>query len=287
MKQRRAIWIGVLLITILFSQISCGLLSGSIQTKTSLPEPTSALESQPTRIPTPSTDPTLNPPSNQDEEAQAIHNATVLIRMQSPQMQKTTGIGVFLGSGMGSLIQHNGIILLVTHDHWGEMLQDYSIVEFRDADNKMIKPIYGYEFKKLIIYQDAGTLVLHPPQELIDQLPPVNVDTFTQVTPGATVEVVHRENPAREKAAIQKAVVEEIITYQGLPIYSLRSLDGQQIKPGDSGGGIWFNGALVGNTWVTLAEKKESVVETSGNSQEENLIYTDLSYAAILPLDIP
>ena len=101
------------------------------------------------------------------------------------------------------------------------------------------------------------------------------------------MDVVYRENPAREMATILQAVIEEIITYKGLPAYRLRSLDGQPIQPGDSGGGIWFNGVLVGNNWVTLMETNDSIVETSGNSDEENLIYTDLSYAAILSVGNP
>jgi len=77
------------------------------------------------------------------------------------------------------------------------------------------------------------------------------------------------------------------ILYNSLPAYRLRSLDGQPVIPGDSGGGIWYKGTLIGNNWVTLMETSGSGVETSGNSGEENINYTDLSYAAIFPLVIP
>jgi len=142
-------------------------------------------------------------------------------------------------------------------------------------------------FAKQIIFQDAGTLVLRPPQELINVLVPVSMDAIPQIAAGETVDVVYRESPAREKAAIQQAVVEEIITYKGLPVYRLRGLDGQPIQPGDSGGGVWYKGALVGNNWATLMESSGSVAEASGNSEAKNIVFTDLSYAAILPLDIP
>ena len=287
MKHTREIWIGALLITILLSQTACGLVSETAQPKVELPKPAATYEIDPTSTPDLKANTTDDPLPTQAEDVQKIRNATVLIRMQTPQSKKVAGTGVYLGSGMGSLIQYNGQIILVTHNHWGELLQDLTIVEFRNADNRMIKPIYGYEFKKQIVFQDAGTIVLRPPQELIDQLVPVNLDAIPQIAAGETVDVVYRENPAREKAAIHPAVVEEIITYKGLPVYRLRSLDGQPIFPGDSGGGIWYKGVLVGNNWGTITETNGSDAGTSENSEEENIVYTDLSFVAILPLDLP
>jgi hypothetical protein len=35
----------------------------------------------------------------------------------------------------------------------------------------------------------------------------------------------------------------------------LQSADGQAIEPGDSGGGIWADGTLVGNMWMTVQEQ--------------------------------
>ncbi len=39
----------------------------------------------------------------------------------------------------------------------------------------------------------------------------------------------------------------------------MRSLDGSSIEPGDSGGGIWIEGRLVGNLWSTV---REDVIES-------------------------
>ena len=64
------------------------------------------------------------------------------------------------------------------------------------------------------------------------------------------------------------------------PIYVLRSLDGQAIVQGDSGGGVWWNGRLVGNTWAT---------ELNGGWQLGNLSIggdvttTDISITAKFP----
>jgi hypothetical protein len=287
MKNTSAIWIGLVLIAGLFSQTSCNPVSYSGQPKVELPGSSITNPNDSTNTIVLSVGITNDPDLNREAEIANIRSATLLIRMQTPQTQNVVGLDVGLGWGMGSLIQLNGEVLLVTHNHWGDLLQDLSIVEFRNADNQMIKPIFGYEFKEWIVYQDAGTLVLKLPDGLLDPSAPISLDAIPQIAPGDTVDVVYRENPAREKAAILQAVVEEIITYEGLPAYRLRSLDRQPIQPGDSGGGIWYKGVLVGNHWVTLKEKSGSVAETSGNLEEENTRYTDLSYAAILSVDVP
>jgi hypothetical protein len=288
MKNSSAIKIGVLLIAIVFLQTACSKISSAEQKEIVSSQPVAVSnETVPTSIPDPVTNPVQVTELNQSEENTRILNATIMIRMQSPQMEKVSGLGVFLGSGIGSFIQINGEILLVTHNHWGEMLQDLTIVEFRDADNQMIKPIFGKDFKTLILSQDAGTLILRPPQELIDQIVPVTLEAIPQVAAGEIVDLVYRENPAREKATIQQAVVEEIILFKDLPAYRLRSLDSQPIQPGDSGGGIWYKGALVGNSWVTLMEANGKAAVAFGDLADENLVFTDLSYAAILPLAFP
>jgi len=80
-----------------------------------------------------------------------------------------------------------------------------------------------------------------------------------------------------------EAEVESIGEYKGLPIFVLRSLDGLPIVSGDSGGGIWQDGRLVGNMWATVT--KPSATNALGSSAQ-NLAApqaTEFSYAALLP----
>jgi hypothetical protein len=88
------------------------------------------------------------------------------------------------------------------------------------------------------------------------------------------VQIAHRQPGKRDKVEMMAAKVEAVIEYKGLPAYQLRSLDGQPVLVGDSGGGMWFEGELVGNLWATL-----TVPQTG--SQEQ--VVTDTSYAAIYP----
>ncbi len=163
MKNKHSIWIGILLITVLLSQTSCGLVYGSTQPKTEILIPKGIYEKNPNKSSYPSSNITEDPRPDREAEIAKIRSATLLIRMQAPKEQNIIGADLIIGLGMGSIIRLNNEILLVTHNHWGELLQDVSLVEFRNADNQIILPILGYEFKSWIVYQDAGTLALRTP----------------------------------------------------------------------------------------------------------------------------
>jgi hypothetical protein len=216
------------------------------------------------------------------DDLNTIRHATVLITVQAPNPDQSTEGSTFLAYGVGSLIEYQGEILLVTHNHW-RTLQDATLVKFYDADNHLVKVIIQQRFVESIVYADAGTLILRPPQEVIDQLAPVSVQEIPRVAAGETVDIVYRENPSREKVALKQAVVDEITIYENEPVYKLRSLDGEPIQPGDSGGGIWHDGCLVGNNWTVTAQS----TITPEESVEENIVYTDTSYGAILPVELP
>jgi hypothetical protein len=208
-----------------------------------------------------------------------IRNATVLIEMQLPNIEQPLDDNLFLGYGIGTLIQFNGQTLLVTHNHW-KILEDITIVRFFDADHNLLKAIIGKQYRELVLHGDPGTQILQPPQELVDNLVPVNLDILGQIKVGESVEVVCWDKPSQNKAGILPAVIEEISTYQGIPVYKLRNLEGEPIQPGDSGGGVWHEGMLVGNNWMVEAI-------SNGNSVETTRVYTDVSYAAVLSVEIP
>lgn len=210
--------------------------------------------------------------SNPDQ----IKNSTLLMVVES--IQPT---GIKLGCGMGTLVNYQGESFLVTHNHWGDMLQDTNIIELRDAENRLIRTIYGYEFKSLIIYKDPGTLVLHAPDGLADAVVPGSLDISLTLKPGDTVQVAYRGQTNLDRLEVLDAVVTETGLTGVVPVLTIRSLDGQLIRPGDSGGGVWHNGKLAANTWAVLATSL--VVGTSGQIDQTSQTFTDLSYAAILP----
>ncbi len=238
---------------------------------------------------------------------QQLLNASVQIIMsvfQKPQAgsgasQNNAGNRI-LANGIGSIIEVRGEVLIVTHNHWGAALQRMSLVEFRDAENELLLRLFGFQFQALIRYQDKGTLVLDIPDDLEPFLSagvggsnnrggliPGKSGNSGKVKPGAIVEVAYRQGGNRQEIGSLRAVVESVAHYKGLPIFRLRSLNGQPVLPGDSGGGIWFNGKLVGNLWASLAVGSQPVAgQSSGNSAPGSVAFSDISYAAILDSEV-
>lgn len=214
----------------------------------------------------------------QKTDLNQIKNSTLLIVVENIEQS-----GVTLAYDLGTVVQYQDESYLVTHNHWGDMLQDTNIIEIRDAQYKMLRPMYASEFKSLIVYQDAGTMVLHLPDGLPDTLTPGNLDT-SPLKPGDTVQVAHWSYPNRDCLEVSEAVVKEINTFKGEPVYTLRSLDGQPLHPGDSGGGVWHNGKLVANTWTVLTIVS-TAVNSTGTLDASSETLTDLSHAAIFPVE--
>jgi len=182
---------------------------------------------------------------------------------------------------MATLVQSKGEVYLVTHNHWGDVLQDLTTVEFRTADNKLILPIFGKEFKRLTVYQDTGTLVLHLPEGWPVEIKPANLGLGLRLKVGDTVLVAYREKPNRTTAALLEASVQAVSEFEELPIYELRTRDGQALQPGDSGGGVWFRGVLVANNWAVVTTSAPQAV--AGQNGASLKTFTDVNYAAILP----
>jgi len=209
-------------------------------------------------------------------DPEQIKNSTLLFVVES--IHET---GVALGYGMGTVVQYQGGLFVVTHNHWGNILEDTNIVEIRDANNRMLQPIFTSKFKSLIVYQDAGTMVLRLPDGLSDKLTPASLYRETQLKPGEAVQVAHRRQPDRDRVEILDAVVVDISLSKDTTVYTLRSLDSQYLQPGDSGGGVWHNGQLVANTWTIITES--TVVDADGNVDPARETLTDRSHAAIFP----
>jgi hypothetical protein len=190
-----------------------------------------------------------------------------------------------MATGLGSLIQDGKETLLITHNHWGEVLSDKTVVTFYDVGHNVLAIMLGKEFKGLVTYQDAGTLALEAPKELAGTLSScgVKLGDSGQVESGDSVWVVYHQTGNRSEIGLLEAKVESIGEYKGLPIFVLHSLDGLPIVSGDSGGGIWWDGQLVGNMWATVTEPAASNASSSPAKNQSVPQATDLSYAALLP----
>ena len=213
-------------------------------------------------------------PSPEDNFSDLILQATLLIDVIAIQSDVAS-----IEHSVGTLVQYQGEMYVLTHNHFSYLLDDMNTVALRDANNRTIRLVFGSEFKSWIVYQDPGTMVLRAPDFLVDVLTPAQLEIHPHL--GDFVQLAHRGGPNQDKIEILTAVIEEINTYENTSVYILRSQNGQYIVPGDSGGGVWVNGALIANNWAIIL--KSSITSTSGSHNSALEIQTNLSIAAALP----
>jgi len=109
----------------------------------------------------------------------------------------------------------------------------------------------------------------------------VSFGDVSVLSAGAQVLIPHQSQENPNRISVTAAVVESVTTVEGLPALKLRSLDGELIIKGDSGGGIWLEGQLVGNMWKSeVVSGLRSWITSLFNSKGAHE-YT--SYAALLP----
>lgn len=206
-----------------------------------------------------------------------IQNSTLLIVVENIETK-----GVTLAYDLASLVQYQGQTYLVTHNHWENILKDKNVLELRDAEYHMIRTMYASDFKSLVVYQDAGTMVLRVPDGISEALTAGSLDTAPQLKPGDTVQVAHWSCPNRDHLEVSDAAVVDTHLMKEVPVVSLHSLDGQSLHPGDSGGGVWYNGKLIANTW-TVVTNVSTTLDSSGTVTAGDETLTNFSHAAIIP----
>ena len=202
--------------------------------------------------------------------AHTISQATVQVTMigiewgeqtvvQSDERQQTFTISSkrHIDKGIGTLLTYEGETLLVSHDHWSHLTSTVvpDLVQFHDADGRFLLEMTGDAFSQLVLFRDGGTLIMRAPQALTAQLPnAAAVGHVASLMPGDIVYVAHRQANQNDTVVVMAAEVLAIEFRNNMPLLSLRSLNGQAIEPGDSGGGVWLDGSFVGNLWMTVIE---------------------------------
>lgn len=208
-------------------------------------------------------------------------DTTVRIVMYAPQPANN---GTYLVEyGLGTLVNQDTQTVIITHDHWKDVLARVEIVQFWNGRNQLITELSGDLFLNQILYRDRGTMILLAPPAMYGLTTAV-LGNPTDVQIGDTVQVMHQEHalePERATLELHDAIVTEITTFDGQPSFTLRSLDGKTIVQGDSGGGIWHNGRLVGNMWATMTGPNWQV--WNWESLDDAVTETDQSFAAVHP----
>jgi hypothetical protein len=155
--------------------------------------------------------------------------------------------------GFGTLVTLAGESMILTHDHW-DYLDDLDKVQIMNSENKFLLELSRSEFMHRVRYRDRGTLIFAAP-DLPGLLPTVIRESYSPKI-GDRIAVVHRSSDGRKRATSLSAQIHSVDTYNGLPVIRFTSPDGQRIRVGDSGGGVWHQGGLVANTWGMYVEEK-------------------------------
>lgn len=178
------------------------------------------------------------------------------------QMQYNTG------EGLGTLARMNNELVIVTHDHWTLLNGQLAKARFYNVNNEMLAEVSGAEFHGLIRSRDGGTMVLTAPAALMTSGGLMTADLGNSQSVGwaDAVMVVYRV-PETGGVDVKMMVIHSTAEYLGKASYVLQSSEGTIVVPGNSGGGIWQNGRLVGNMWTTMVEENLD----DGSSQALNM----------------
>lgn len=210
-------------------------------------------------------------------------DTTIRIVMYAPQPANN---GTYLVEyGLGTLVNQDAQTVIVTHDHWKDVLDRVEMVQVWNGRNQLITELSGDLFLNQILYRDGGTMILLAPAAM-HGLPTAGLGNPADVQVGDPVQVLHQEHaldPERATLQLHDAIVTEITTFDGRASFTLRSLDGNAIIQGDSGGGIWHSGKLVGNMWATMTGVNWQV--WTWTSLDDAVTETDASFAAVQPAD--
>ncbi len=221
-----------------------------------------------------------------EAERQQLLAATVQIRLHA-SLRDETGNAVLvenngtwhtqemIARGLGTLVQLDSQLFIVTHDHWGDLLATAETAQFYNANGVLLVEISGAVFRNLLHYRDQGTLLLAAPPEL--PLPLGVMGNGRELAVGSQV-FLTRYQPGYEVVEVVVARVTAVTEREGIPAYLLQTVDGTPVVPGDSGGGVWFEGQLVGNLWRNQAV--ETVPTTGGAETMMSQTVTDMSVAA-------
>jgi hypothetical protein len=222
-----------------------------------------------------------------------ILSATIQIRLFAPITSAQPVGNVYpytMSQGFGSLVRAGKEYRIVTHNHWSTLAQ-LDFVKFYDANFALQLEMSGAAFKDLILRQDAGVMILQAPPELIKKLglptgafQEANLAEGLKLEAGDQVLVVHQKPGQEDEVAVMPAVIERRVTFRGLPAFQLHAADGSALIPGDSGGGLWYNGLLVGDLWAREETSQNDWSQWSWQDFKPGVRVSQSAYAAQLTM---
>jgi hypothetical protein len=132
--------------------------------------------------------------------------------------------GYYMGHGVGTLIATDQGTLIVTHDHWGDVLEIADLVEFRDAKGRTLQTTTGLEFRMSILYRDLGTMIIIAPAGV--NLVPAQLGDSQQVTLNSQALITRKNPDGSGSLEVIAAEIKSIEIFQGQQAWRLDTLNG-------------------------------------------------------------
>lgn len=183
----------------------------------------------------------------------------------------------YVALGLGTLLEYDGERYILTHNHWPNSLVDVKRVELHSASGEPLVTLDRAAFLTLVRYRDAGTLLLAAPQ-----LPGVSAAQLgdrNSLASGDKLRLAVRDARNGSAITVIQARVERV-GGKGNPGQLRLHGPKTAVAPGDSGGGVWHEGQLVGNLWGIIETVQKS--PRPGSSGSSAAMRPSGSYLAAL-----
>ena len=175
-------------------------------------------------------------------------------------------------TSLGTVFAFEGQMVVLTHGHWTLNHPDWQRIDIFSGAGSYLTTISMAELHSLIQFQDGGSMIMRLPGQLQGKVAAAPILTDTNLSAGTTV-MVARHVPGQNRIVFMQANLNQLVTYGGLPTLAYTNEAGGYIIPGDSGGGVFLNGQLVGNNWLAMfkevTESRSILGLTIGTQQYE------------------
>jgi len=214
-----------------------------------------------------------------DATVQITLYAPILDESGQPKLIEANGqqqMQFTIAEGLGTLVSQNSSVVIVTHDHW-TLMEQMTKATIADVQGDVLLTVTAVQFQQMIQYRDGGTLIL----ALGNNLPGRAVaSSIHQTIERNNVLLLAYRQPTSGQVDVVPVMVDEMKLYQERPSYYLRSLHNEAVVGGNSGGGLFVDGELAGNMWITLVTQEVTRATGTAVGPEKG---TNLSIAAQLP----
>jgi hypothetical protein len=157
--------------------------------------------------------------------------------------------------GFGTVVQYEGQRFILTHNHWSIPAAELNRTEIRNGAGQTLLVLEGATFYSLVRYQDGGTMLLVAPQGLAG-VNAAELGDGSAMQVGNTAWLATYDVEAGQGVKIETAWVREV---DGTAVPGRLMIQSQEtaVISGDSGGGVWADGKLVGNLWTIQVAERE------------------------------